>query len=156
MSPSSSIEAKAFIPWTVTSRLASIEIRNLDNVPIALFDTCHNLRTLNVLEIRLAPFEEFRRIPVEKRPLIRKLLVADREDLICHTGFWFNALERLVFQGSLTYRDLDTIQHIFTDTDSDLSSLEYLNFFLPGTYHAKCRHILLITNPSSSPTQILG
>ena len=137
-----------FIPSVVTSRLTSIGICDLHNVPIALFDNCPNLSTLNIFGIRLGPFEESGRVPIEKRPLIRELLVADSEDLICRTGLRFDALERLVFQGSLNDKDMATMQHIF---NSNLSSLKYLNFFnLPGTYHTKRCHIFLLTNPSLS------
>ena len=139
-----------FIPSVVTSRLTSIEIRDILNVPIALFDACSNLRKLNIFGIRLVPFEESERIPIEKRPLIRELLVADSEDLICRTGLRFDALERLVFQGSLNDMDMDTMQHIF---NSNPSCLGYLNFFLPGTYQTKCRQILPLTNPSLSLKQ---
>ncbi|KIM43784.1 hypothetical protein M413DRAFT_443682 [Hebeloma cylindrosporum] len=118
-----------FIPSVVTSRLTSIEIRNLHDVPIVLFDTCSNLRKLDVFTIRLAPFEESARIPVEKRPLIRELWVANSEDLICYTGLRFDALGGW----NRTMDKLDIIQHIFTGADSNLSSLEYLNLFL-GTY----------------------
>jgi hypothetical protein len=137
-----------FIPSVVTSRLTSIRICDLHDVPIALFDNCSNLNTLNIFGIKLAPFEESGRVPIEKRPLIRELLVAESEDLICRTGLRFDALERLVFQGSLNDGDMATMQHIF---NSNLSSLEYLNFFnLPGMYYTKCRQIFPLTNPSLS------
>jgi hypothetical protein len=137
-----------FIPSVVTSRLTSIRICDLHDVPIALFDNCSNLSTLNIFGIRLAPFDESGRVPIEKRPLIRELLVADSEDLICRTGLRFDALERLVFQGSLKDKDMATMQHIF---NSNLSSLEYLNFFnLPGAYHTKRRQIFPLMNPSLS------
>ena len=127
-----------FIPSSVTSRLTSIEIHELHNVPVALFDTCHNLTKLNISRITLAPFEESKRIPIEKRPLIRELLVDGGEDLICRTGLRFDKLERLVFQGALEDRDLDYMRHIFRGAGSNTSSLEYLNFFLPRMFHQLC------------------
>ena len=137
-----------FIPSIVKSRLTSIEIRDLHDVPIALFDNCSNLSTLNISGIKLAPFEESGRVPIEKRPLIRELLVADSEGLICYTGLRFDALERLVFHGTLKDRDMAAMQHIF---NSNLSSLEYLNFFnLQSAYHTKRRQIFPLTNPSLS------
>lgn len=92
---------------------------------------CYNLRTLDVFAVKLAPFEESKRIPLQMRPSIRELIVADSEDFICRTRLRFDTLERLVFQGTLYEEDLVTMQHIFTDADSNLSALEDLNFFLP-------------------------
>jgi len=143
-----------FIPSVVKSRLTSIEICNLHDVPIALFDNCSNLSTLNIFGIKLAPFEESGRVPIENRPLIRELLVADSEDLICRTGLRFDGLERLVFQGTLEEEDMATMQHIF---NSNLLSLEYLNFFnLPGTYDTKRRQIFALTNPPLSLQNIVA
>jgi len=138
-----------FVPSIVTSHLTSIEIHHLHNVPIALFDACHSLATLNISGITLALFEEAKRIPIEKRPLIRELSVDGSKDLICRTGLRFDKLERLVFHGALQDRDLDYMRHIFRGVGSNLSSLEYLNFFLPRMFHQLCLVLQATTDLTS-------
>ncbi|KIM43808.1 hypothetical protein M413DRAFT_443694 [Hebeloma cylindrosporum] len=143
-----SIDSKThFIPLVVTSRLTTLEIGAVHDVPITLFDACSNLRRLDVLGVRLAPFEESKRIPLEKRPLIRELLVGDSEDFICRTGLRFDNLQKLTFQGTLEFEDLVTMRHIFAGVDSNLSSLEELNFFLTE----RCDYTLVSINTHLYP-----
>ncbi|KIM43809.1 hypothetical protein M413DRAFT_434783 [Hebeloma cylindrosporum] len=126
-----SIPKASVVPRGMISHITSIQIHDLHNVPIALFDSSCNLRTVDVFRIRLAPFEESKRIPVEMRPSIRELVVEDSEDFICRTGLRFDTLERLVFTGHFESKDLFTMRHIFANANSNLSSLEHLNFFRP-------------------------
>jgi len=118
----------------VALRLTILEINNFDDVPIALFDTCRSLHTLGVHVIWLAPFEESKRVPVKDRPLIRELSVANSEDLICRAGLRLDNLSKVVFRGNMEFRtgDMMTIRHILANPNSNLSSLESLNFFVTG------------------------
>jgi len=124
-----------FIPM-VASRLTVLEIWDLSNLPIALFDTCHNLNTLCVRNIRLAPFEDSKRVPIKDRPSIRELRFAYSEDFICRSGLHFDNLSKVVFQGDMGFSDggdMMTIRHILSGVDLNLSSLESLDFFTRGT-----------------------
>ncbi|KIM43790.1 hypothetical protein M413DRAFT_443688 [Hebeloma cylindrosporum] len=124
-----------FIPLVVTSLLTTLAIGAVNDVPITLFDACFNLRRLDVLRVRLAPFEESKRIPLEKRPLI------------CRTGLRFDNLRKLTFQGTLEFEDVVTMRHIFAGVDSNLSSLEELNFFLTE----RCDYTLVSINTHLYP-----
>jgi len=57
----------------IASRLTRMFIIYLRDVPVALFDTSHNLVILHMEGITLAPFEDSKRGPIEQRPLIREL-----------------------------------------------------------------------------------
>jgi len=113
-----------FVPF-IASRLTSMDIRDLSEVPVALFDTSHNLFDLHIEGITLAPFEDSKRGPIEKRPLIRELWVKESEDVVCNNCLRFDRLSKVTF---CNYDEM-TVQHVLL---SPPLSLEYLGFDTEG------------------------
>jgi len=106
----------------IASRLTSMFIVYLRDVPVALFDTSHNLVTLHMEGITLAPFEDSKRGPIEQRPLIRELWVKASDSVVCNNCLRFDELSRVTF---FNY-DIMTARHILSSPPP--SSLEYLQF----------------------------
>jgi len=124
-----------FVPLPlVSSRLTILEIHGLSKVPIALFDTCRNLKKLVAIKIRLSSFEDSKRAAITDRPLIRELSVTDSDDLIRRTSLCLDNLSKVVFLGNMQLYpgDIMTMRHILARSNSNLSSLESLNFFVKG------------------------
>ena len=115
-----------FVPF-IASRLTRMEIGYLLDVPVALFDTSHNLVKLSIDRITLAPFEESKRVPIEKRPLIRELWVKESEDVVQNNCLRFDKFSKVTF---CNY-DIMTVQRILSNPPP--SSLEYLQFNAEGT-----------------------
>lgn len=114
-----------FIPF-VASRLTSMVICNLRDVPVALFDTSHNLVELHIDGITLAPFDNSKRTPMEKRSLIRELWVKNGGDVVCNC-LRFDKLFKVTF---CNY-DVMTVRGVLSSPPP--SSLEYLYFDSEGT-----------------------
>jgi hypothetical protein len=109
-----------FVPF-IASRLTSMVICDLRDVPVALFDTSHNLVELHIDGITLAPFDDSNRSPIEKRPLIRELWVKEGKDVVCNNCLRFDNLSKVTF---INY-DVMTARCVLS---SPPSSLEYLEF----------------------------
>jgi hypothetical protein len=114
-----------FVPFTA-SRLTRLEIGHLLDVPVALFDTSHNLVKLSIDRITLAPFEDSKRGPIENRPLIRELWVKESEDVVRNNCLRFDKLSKVTFCN----HDIMTVRRILSNPPP--SSLEYLQFDAEG------------------------
>ena len=123
--PKSRAFATYFVPF-IASRLTRMEIGYLLNVPVALFDTSHNLLKLKIDTIRLASFEDFKRDPIENRPLICELWVRKSEDVVCNNCLRFDRLSKVTF---CNY-NIVTVRRILSNPPP--SSLEYLQLDTEG------------------------
>ncbi|KIM43796.1 hypothetical protein M413DRAFT_388866 [Hebeloma cylindrosporum] len=110
----------------IASRLTRLVISSLTDVPVALFDTSHNLVKLYLNEVTLAPFDDSKRGPIEKRPLIRDLWVKASQSVICSDCFRFDELVKVTF---FDY-DVLTVRSVLTNPPP--SSLKYLVFDSDG------------------------
>ena len=116
-------------------------ICNLRNVPVALFDTSHNLVELHIDGIALAPFDNSKRSPIEKRPLIHELWVKKGGDVVCNNCLCFDKLSKVTF---CNY-DVMAVRGVLSNPPP--SSLEYLYFDTEGASIFFC-------SVSSRPTPI--
>jgi len=114
-----------FVPF-IASRLTRTEIGYLLDVPVALFDTSHNLIKLSIDRITLVPFEDSKRGSIENRPLIRELWVKESEDVVRNNCLRFDKLSKVTF---CNY-DIMTVRRILSNPPS---SPEYLQFDAEGT-----------------------
>lgn len=121
----SPIQSHAFethlVPF-LASRLTKLVIASLVDVPVALFDTSHNLVKLHIDDVTLSPFDDSKRVPIEKRPLIRDLWVRASQSVVCSGCCRFDELVKVTF---LDY-DVLTVRSVLTNPPP--SSLKYLVF----------------------------
>ena len=109
-----------FVPF-IASRLTSMEICYLRDVPVALFDTSHNLVELHIDGITLAPFDDSKRSPLEKRPLIRELWIKEGKDVVCNNCLRFDNLFKVTF---INY-DVMTVRSLLLSPPSSLENLQF-------------------------------
>jgi hypothetical protein len=113
-----------FVPF-IASRLTRMELGYLRDVPVALFDTSHNLVKLRIDTIKLASFEDSKRDPIENRPLIRELWVKNSQDVVCNNCLRFDKLSKVTFC-DYDNNDIMTVRRVLSSPPP--SSLEYLEF----------------------------
>ncbi|KIM38546.1 hypothetical protein M413DRAFT_243230 [Hebeloma cylindrosporum] len=130
----------------MASRPTDLRIFRLWGVPVAFFDASHNLVKLHIEDVTLAPFDDSKRGPFDKRPLVRDLWVKASHSVIwiCNDCIRFDGLVEI------TFVDYDTLTARRVLSNPPPSSLKYLVFdvmdkstyFLPSSRSTRVHFVL--------------